>query len=73
MRYVTTWERRGIEKGIEQGFMQGEATVLKRQLSRRFAALPAWVEERLDGAQRDELESWADRVLEAKTLEDVFA
>ncbi len=64
MRYVTTWERKGI--------VQGEATVLRRLLRRRFTPLPDWVDERLDKAKREELESWADRVIDAKALEDVF-
>ncbi len=89
MRYVTSWERkslqrgleqglergleRGLEKGRSQGFLQGEISVLKRMLKRRFERLPEWVEERLEQASRDELEGWADRVIEAKALEDVFA
>ncbi|MCP3963278.1 MAG: DUF4351 domain-containing protein [bacterium] len=73
MQYVTTWERKGIEKGIEKGIQQGEASLLRRQLARRFDRLPDWVEQRLAGASRDELETWADRVLEARALEDVFA
>ncbi len=81
MRYVTSWERKGLERGLErgldqgrkQGFLQGEASVLKRLLKRRFERLPEWVEKRLDRASRDELEGWTDRVIEAKALEDVFA
>lgn len=69
MRYVTSFER----LGREEGFLQGEASVIKRQLKRRFERLPKWVEERLEQATRDELEGWADRVIEAKALEDVFA
>ena len=65
MEYVTTFERSGIKKG--------EATVLKRLLGQRFNGLPGWAEERLDGATREQLESWADRVLDATRLEDVFA
>ncbi len=77
MEYMTTWERNGLEKGLEKGLAKGirkgEATILKRQLTRRFAGLPAWVEERLAQASREQLESWADRVLDAKRLEDVFS
>ena len=65
MEYMTTWERKGIRKG--------EATILKRQLTARFDGLPGWVEERLAQASREQLESWADRVLDAKQLEDVFS
>ena len=73
MRYVTSWERRGHAKGLEQGILQGEASVIKRLLMRRFESLPAWVDDRLEKASRDELESWADRVIDARALEDVFA
>ncbi len=69
VRYVTSIER----LGREEGFLQGEAAVLKRQLKRRFERLPEWAEQRLDQANRNELEGWADRVIEAKALEDVFA
>ncbi len=40
---------------------------------RRYRQLPAWVEERLGKASREELESWADRVLDAESLDEVFA
>ena len=46
--------------------------MLKRLLGRRCGELPAWVDERLEQASREELEGWADRVLDAKRLEDVF-
>ncbi len=69
MRYVTSIER----LSHEEGFLKGEASMLKRLLTRRFKRLPRWVEERLEQASRDELEVWFDRVFEANGLEDVFA
>ncbi len=45
MRYVTTWERKGIEKGIETGLQQGIETGLQQgietglQQSRRCCAI----------------------------------
>jgi hypothetical protein len=60
------------EKWVEQGVQQGEAAVLRRLLSGRFDPLPDWAEERLTHAELPQLETWADRVLEAKTLEEVF-
>jgi hypothetical protein len=85
MPYVNTWERRGIEKGVilgkqegieqgvEQGVRQGEALFLKGLLVHRFGSLPEWAERRLAKASREELERWGKRVLEARTLEEVFA
>ena len=80
---VITWEdalaasrtegiQQGLEQGIERGIHQGEAAVLKRQLKRRCGDRRQWIEERLGQASREELESWAERVLDAKRLEDVF-
>lgn len=89
MQYVTTFERHGIKigmekgiqkgkkegkkEGIQKGIVQGEAAVLRRLLTRRFDRLPEWVEKRIAAASREALEGWVDRVLEAETLEDVFA
>jgi hypothetical protein len=72
MRYITSIERMGIEKGREEGLQQGEVLLLRRQFTRRFGVLPAWVEQRLLDAVPAELERWADRILEAQQLDDSF-
>ena len=72
MPYVTSVERIGIEKGLQQGLQQGEALFLRRLLVRRFGTLPLWAENRLSEAALVELEVWGDAVLDAKSLEDVF-
>ena len=72
MPYITSFERIGIEKGLQQGLQQGEVIMLKRLLTRWFGPLPTWAEQRLEQASLQELEGWADRVLEAQRLEDVF-
>jgi len=69
MRYVTSIERLSRQEGIRQG----EASLIERQLRRRFVDLPKWVFERLEKASREELERWGERVLEARRLEDVFS
>ena len=68
MTYVTSVERMGIEKGIQQG----EHHLLKRQLKKRFPNLPEWVGEKLEQASQEDLEQWADRILDAQHLEDIF-
>ena len=65
-------EQRGIEKGLQKGIPQGEAQILRRQLTRRFGPLPAWAEARLTQATTDTLELWADRILDAASLDEVF-
>ena len=62
----------GIERGMERGRTEGERAVLARQLTRRFGRLPKEAAERLRRAPETELETWADNVLDADTLDDVF-
>ncbi len=72
MRYVTSFERMAREEGMQQGMQQGEARVLRHLLTRRFGALPEWVEQRLNSATAEQIEAWAERVIDADKLETVF-
>jgi uncharacterized protein with von Willebrand factor type A (vWA) domain len=62
----------GLQKGLQQGIAQGEIALLRRQLTRRFGPLPAWAEARLAQASTEQCEAWADRLLEAESLEGVL-
>ena len=56
----------------DEGRQEGERRVLKRQLQRRFGALSTEDIERLTEASMEDLETWAENVLDAQTLDDVF-
>ena len=64
---------KGIARGIEKGIQQGLAQSLQRQLNRRFGPLSAEVTRQLENATPEQLETWTDRVLDARTIEEVFA
>nr|VFJ44440.1 MAG: conserved hypothetical protein (putative transposase or invertase) [Candidatus Kentron sp. FM]VFJ64121.1 MAG: conserved hypothetical protein (putative transposase or invertase) [Candidatus Kentron sp. FM]VFK08950.1 MAG: conserved hypothetical protein (putative transposase or invertase) [Candidatus Kentron sp. FM] len=64
--------QRGMQQGIQQGFQKGEAGLLLRQLSRRFDPLPDEITQRIHAADANTIEIWADRILDAKSLDDVF-
>lgn len=51
---------------------QGERAVLVRLLGCRFGPLSTEIRERVDQASQPDLECWADRLLEAETLDGVF-
>ena len=70
--YFQQMRNEAIEQGIEQGRVEGERAVLARQLRRRFGGLPPAAAERLRQAAETDLEVWADNVLDAETLDDVF-
>jgi hypothetical protein len=62
----------GLAQGRSEGRIQGESTILHRQLVRRFGDLPEWVIARLAAPAEDELLRWAERVLDAESLEALF-
>ena len=80
MRYVTSVERLAFQKGFQQGFQQGlqkvkqkgEARIIQRQLTKRFGPLNAETLTRLQTAPCEQLESWAENLLDAATLDEVF-
>jgi hypothetical protein len=63
----------GREQGQEQGRLEGERTLLLKQLTRRFGPLPDHVLARVQQAGTAALERWAERILSAPSLEDVLA
>jgi hypothetical protein len=62
----------GLEEGLAKGIAKGEATVLERQLRRRFGPLGDDTLARLHTAAPEQLELWAERVLDAPDLAAVF-
>jgi hypothetical protein len=62
----------GIEKGMQQGKHEGETAILERQLTKRFGPLTAETRAKLKAASLEELDRWADRILDAPTLAAVF-
>ena len=63
---------KGVEIGREEGVVEGQSRLLKRLLERRFGTLPQWATEKLTRATELELETWADTMLIAPTMEAVF-
>jgi hypothetical protein len=60
------------EEGLTQGLTQGQIKLLRHLLERRFGPLPPEFESRLRAATSAELERWAEAVLAAASIEEVF-
>ncbi|MEO5341482.1 MAG: Rpn family recombination-promoting nuclease/putative transposase [Magnetococcus sp. MYC-9] len=79
--HVEQWSRNieqkgwqaGIQAGKQEGRQEGEATMLTRQLQRRFGNLPAWASDKIAKADLSTLEEWSIRILDATTIESVLA
>jgi hypothetical protein len=64
--------QQGVLQGIQQGIQQGRYVLLERILTRRFGTLPDWAQQRLKTAPSELLDRWAERVLEAESLQGVI-
>ena len=68
--------KQGLEQGLEQGLQKGRAegltAMLEKQLRLKFNDLDGPLMQRLYNASPEELDCWAERVLFASTLEEVF-
>ena len=62
----------GMEKGRLEGIEKGEIAFLTRQLGHKFGPLPPKVEKRINNARSKELAMWGERILAAKSLDEVF-
>ena len=59
-------------EGKAEGKAEGQRAVLRKLLVRKFGELPAGVLARLEQASERELETWAERILDAASLDDVL-
>lgn len=55
-----------------KGRLEGKAEFLLKQLRLRFGSLPQATRARIEAARPEELDAWAERVLVAKTLDEMF-
>ena len=59
---------------MAEGQALGRHAVLQRQIAKRFGLdfLDIHIQERLRAATTEQLDLWAERILDAQTIEDVF-
>jgi hypothetical protein len=61
-----------MERGIEKGLRDGEVGLLQRLLARKFGPLSEALQQRIQTATPNQLETWSLNILNARTLDDVF-
>lgn len=70
---VELGRQEGVELGLRQGQLAGEAAILRRQLEFKFGTVSATSEAHIATASADQLLAWAERLLTAETVDDVFS
>jgi predicted transposase YdaD len=63
------WE--GRQEGRREGRQEGELIVLRRLIEKRFGPLPGWAGEKLAALPVSALEDLSERVLDAKSVEEL--
>jgi hypothetical protein len=56
----------------QEGHRKGEMAIVLGQLEYRFGAVPDWARERLIAANPADLQAWSRRLLDARSLDEVF-
>ncbi len=73
MQYVTSIERRGIEKGRTEGRTEGSAELLLRLLRQRFGALEEAAQKHVRALPLEKLEALSDVLFSLTTPSDLEA
>ena len=66
-------KQEGRKEGLEQGVQRGEARVLTALVRLRFGELPDAIQKRIESADADTLLIWSERVLTARTPDEVLS
>ncbi len=72
MQEVRTMLATRVQEWTRKWKDEGKADTLLRQLLRRDKALPAGLEDRIRAASSDELDVWTDRLVDGKSLTEIF-
>ncbi len=72
-RWKEETKEQWLIEGEQRGEQRGEAALLLRLLERRFGVVPDWAKDRVRAADTVMIEDWGLRMLQAASLEEVFA
>jgi hypothetical protein len=72
IEYQSDFARRYVAEGKAEGLKEGRIELILKQLTVRFGPLPDRIQTRVRGAQDAELDTVAERLLTARTLEQAL-
>ena len=74
--WTRQWKQEGRQEGRLEGRLEGKAEgiqeILLKQLESKFMPIPEECLAKVSAAKREDLLLWAERVLRAESLEQVF-
>ncbi len=66
-------EARGVTLGEARGVVLGEAQTLLKLFKLKFGAIPEWVEQKVNSADKVQLDVWVEGILPAQSIECLFS
>ncbi|WP_448267556.1 DUF4351 domain-containing protein [Nostoc sp. DSM 114159] len=72
MRYVTTGERIGYERGKLEGKLEGEQQLILRLLQKRLGELSPQLQKRIQSLSLNQLETLSEALLDFNAMEDLL-
>ena len=74
---IGKWRAKAVAEGMLlgklEGRLEGGTTLLEHQLMKRFGPISVSTHARLKAATEDQLQTWAERILDAHSLTEVFS
>ncbi len=70
--WTIQWSQQGRQEGRQEGRREEAALLLNKLVGLKYGDLPDWAELKLQQASTEELEHWAERILFADNLEQLF-
>jgi len=70
---IPQWIKEGELRGETRGEARGEATTLLKLLELKFDCLPDWVGQRVNSANKEQLDRWVNQVLTVRSLDEMFS
>ena len=71
-KWTQQWKEEGLAEGRAEGGRLVAAKILKSQLRQRFGDLSGSVIERIDRADVEMLERWAQKILDGSSIEGIL-
>jgi len=74
MTIAEQWKQEGRTEGLFEGRVEGRQAILQRLVTKRFGKniLNSHFQERLHKATPEQLDLWAEKLLDAKSIDEVF-
>jgi hypothetical protein len=65
--------KKGLDEGHKKGLDEGERRLLLGLVRKRFGRVPTMVETRVNAADAAQINAWAEKLLSASSLDEVFS